>query len=895
MKVRFGNLACILGAVLLSGCGGDLAGGPDNIDTLKPIVEDEVPIDGPRPPEDARVITSDGAALMDVAGNEVLLRGISLNYGEKPDTRVNGIAPIADLGSNIVRIVVDKDTTADQLRAALDAAMLNGVVAMVTLESPDKLMCVEDDSFFFEAVNTLWLGRWLPVLASAEYQSSLMINIASGWGPVNVWNSDSIGYDGYINDYKRAINRFRSAGFKVPLVIDAAHCGEDFNTFLGSRGKELLVADPASNLVISIHAFGTRWGSRTSLNYAMNQLSQEGLPIIVSEFGDSSAVSQSIDHLTLIEQAEGGMATIFNFPWSSSEDVVGYSYPLESALDFTGGGAIVFDIFIDSAYKVDGNLAYQAFLIDSNDRYASLGFNTVTGFQANAWNTINLEIVENMSNDAFGYADEGFDLSSVAKVGFEVAANGKPVDVTGEIRFDNLIVGLNDDDLSNVTALYQADFTGDEGWAWTYGAGDESVVYQDSGVLNILAPWSNQDSVSQVTQAAVCDAQKLSGIDLTSPILLSVDVKVPAEYTGASGFIQFMFNDSAFKFASFGRASFSTFQPGVWKTVTFAVSDFNAEYVSSGFDTLSPPGCVGVNIGDMNAAKTAPIQLDNFKILPMPEPPAKQTIYEATFKYSEGWKRTYGAGDSSSVYQYEEGLAILPEWGGEFDGIIVGYDGTANIRPAIDLQRKITFSMDVMVPSEYQGESVFVQFALNDDSYANSAFFGFTNTFNYDDWTTVSFTLTDIKEQAGYIDNKETFIVDKIPQVIGMQVGNVSSPKDNPILIDNFRMVQETGVILPENLVVDLGFEKQADVDALMIEYVRGPSWTESALSGAKQFGIGVNPFSWVAQAWFGQTGTDEAFNISSTEDSATLTERGQEIVNSAKGIANTADTVSFE
>lgn len=898
MKLRLSNLALMLGAVLLSGCGGDLAGGSDNLDPLKPIIEDEFTTDGPRPPDDAKVIKADGRRLLDVAGNSIQLRGINLDYANKPDTRVNSIAPIGDLGSNIVRIMVSESTTADELQAALDQAMLNNMVAMVSLDSPENLSCKEDDGFFFEAVNTLWLDRWLPVLAASEYQAHLMINIANEWGPLNVWNAASIGYDEFIDDYKTVIRRFRNAGFNVPLVVDAAHCGEDYNTFLGSRGRELLAADEAKNIVLSVHAFGRRWQNSSGAAVAMAKLASQGMPMVVSEFGDSRASAGSVDHLSLIEKALGGNAVVFRFPWESTEDKAGYAYTFDSAVDLIDGGAIVFDIYIDSAFKQDGNLAYQAFLVDTTGKYASLGFNTVSGFTANTWNTINLAIDDTTE---YGSLADGFDFSNVAQVGFEVAANGKQPEVDGEIRFDNLIVGVNTSSGASANALYEAIFTEDEGWTKGYGAGDASTVWQEGNVLNIQAPWTSTDDQSSASQAIKCDNDALANVDLQSPFRVSVDLYVPAEYQSSGGNIQFVFNDANGGFAGHKYTTLSAFVADTWNTFTVDINDFTNEagYISTGFDTTAPPACVGLQLGSITSAKTDPFQVDNFRIITPPEPPERQTVYEATFEYNENWKRSYGAGDASSVYQFDEALAVLPAWGEDSNQIIVSFDGTSTISPKIDLQKPMTLSMDVFIPEEYASESsMYVEFTVTDKSYQNTATFGYTGTsrLNIGEWTTITKNITDFIGDAGYIQNADTFILDEIPQTIGFQIANVLTAKTAPILIDNYKLVLETGIVLPENLVINLDFEEQSQVDALALSYVRGPVWMESSVVDAKQQGVGIDPFGWIAWSWFGNAGEDTVYNLSTSEDTSdSLTDRGDELVNGEYGIVNTATSVSFE
>ncbi|SMF38493.1 Cellulase (glycosyl hydrolase family 5) [Alteromonadaceae bacterium Bs31] len=893
MKLRLSYLALATGAVLLSGCGGGgLAGGSDDLDPLNPIIEDEVVIDGPRPPEGAAVITSEGTSLKDVAGQTIVMRGVNLQHGE---TSTAAIEPIANIGSNVVRIVLSEDTSAADLQSNLDAIVANNMIAMLTLDS-EKLRCSEDNSFLNQATNELWLGRWLPVLADAKYQAHLMLNLANEWGPLNIFNANSIGYDEYIDDYKLVIRRIRSAGFTLPLVIDAPHCGEDYNAFLGGRGRELMAADEAKNLVLSVHAFGSRWDSRGELSAAVERLASESIPIVITEFGDANSDEDAIDHLDLMKKALGGSSLLFRMPWETEEDKAGYSYTFESPIDFSEGAGINFEVNVPNTYRSDGNLVYQVFLIDEQGHYAGLGNNPVADLQPDAWNEISVSVE---SEADFGYIEAGFDLSSVQQIGFEINANGKEASIVGDIRFDNLIVGIvagvGDSEISIYSARFDSDL---DGWSYAAGAGSQASLQQANGELTLLAPWT---SGSSSTQLGYANLDSISpAFDITQAVKLTVDIFIPSEYENETGLnIQFFFNGKDYQgYAGFGYTSYNGFTFGGWNTLSVEIENFAADagYISSDFPLDASPKLVGLQISGIQAStKTEAIRIDNFLITPKAQVEI-QTVYEATFEFDEEWSYLQGVGDDSSVFQQDEVLAVLPPWETSNESISINYDGAASLSPSIDLQRPLILSVDIWLPEEYASETgMNLQFFFSPNDYTGFAGFGFTQaeSLNFGEWNTFSVKINDFQKDAGYI--SDGFILDKPPQRVGLQIGPVSSAKTEPVLIDNFRIAAEGGPAVPENIVLDLNFDAQSHIDSFDLSYFSSPVWMESSLVDSTLLGKGAEAFGWIAWSWFGNASPDEGLDLSLSEDSAVLTTRGEQIADGEYGIDATAVDVNFQ
>jgi len=896
MKLRLNYLTMIMAALLLSGCGGDslLGDSSADVDPLVPEIEVDDGGDQVRPPENAAVITTDGKQIFDISGKPILMRGVNLQFGDSPTVRIAGIEPIADIGSNVVRLQLRENTTADALEAALNAIVENNMIAMVMLwEEEGKITCTEDESFLFEAVETLWLDRWLPVLAQERFQSHLMINVANEWGPLNIWNANSVGYADYIDTYKIIIRDFRDAGFKVPLVIDAPHCGQDYNAFLGGRGRELLAADVASNVVLSAHAYGSHWNSSDKIVTATDLLSGENVPFIVGEFGGSQVNGDvSIDHLDLMAKGQGDMSLVFRFPWQSVNDKAAYAYTLDGENNFNGA-IISFDVYVDNAYKVDGNLGFQVFIKDADYRYASLGFQSMSELRSNAWNRVNLTVA-NM--DDLDYVSDGFELNRVTQLGFEVAANGKGADISADILFDNVDVKVG----APPEPIYAASFDDDlEDWAYAWGTGDSTALSQANGALNLLAPWGGSDTATSIGYGSA--AWLAQTIDLQKPLSVSVDIFIPEEYASETGLsVQLFMNDNSWNyFARLVEVGADGLTAGQWNTVSVSLSDFMADvsYADPDFDVTLPPQRFGLEIGGVSTAKTEAVLVDNFEIFSeQVSGSGISTLYEATFENEEYWSFGWGAGDETSMSQANGELLLLAPWGATAQDSAFGYGSAASLSPSIDLAQPFSVSMDVFVPMEYADEADFaIQVYINDNTWNGFASLNYAtlSTLVAGEWNNVSVDIENLVTDANSI--TDGYVLDLPPQRFGFEIKGVSSAKTEAIRVDNFRITAASVSDAPLETVLELDFTDSAEIDAFELSFFEGDSWVESSLENAKVQDFGVDPFGWIAWSWKGNGPGYEGLDMSLSEGMVDLSQRGEEIANGDNGIAATAEDVIFE
>ncbi|WP_438865492.1 cellulase family glycosylhydrolase [Neptunicella sp.] len=755
MTLRLGYLPIILATMLVQGCGGDLLDKNADIDTLVPDPPVELP-NRPSPPEDALVITTSSNEIYDASTDPILLRGINLQYGDNPDIRLAGIAAIKETGSNVVRLQLRANTTAEQLRAALDEIVAQGMIAMPMLwEGEGEITCTESNEFINKYTQELWFDKWIDVLVEAKYQPYLMINIANEWGPTGIWDANSVGYSEYIDTYKSIIREFREIGFKVPLVIDAPGCGQDYNAFLADRGLELQAADTESNIVLSVHAYHAQWNSSNKIVAATDAMSKTGVPFIVGEFGGSMAFGPaSIDHTDLINKGVGDQAMVLSFPWTGESDKAAYQYELAEALDLQGSNVSA-DVYIPARYVENAKLGVQMYLRDGGDHYASLGFLQAndTDLKGNAWT--NLSFAIQSTADLAGYVEDGFNLGDVKKIGFEVSANGKPTNIEGDIKFDNIKIEAG----GAVPAMYQADFIGEtQGWGKDWTAG--TVVSSDADNLIITQDWSASD------QFAVFVGGANTGIDTSQPLTIKLKMFVPEEYASETDlyFKVYVNHGDSWAWGQTNDASIDDVTPGEWTEVVFDNVDWST------FGALQK---FGIQFGGVSAGKSEPILIDSITVTgpDSGENAGSPPTYYAKFDAdAENWGQYWG-GTSTVTADAAGSLVITPDWISE-GKVGFGIAGSlTNINPSVPVSLKAK----VFIPASYADESgLYFKFFVQDQGWSWFAAQDLTIAdFTPGQWTEVTVDNVDLSSQVAPF------------QRFGVEMGGVVMTENtDPILID---------------------------------------------------------------------------------------------------------------
>jgi hypothetical protein len=864
MKFKFSYVALFVSSLLLHACGGGgLAG--DEKDSTDPLIPEPVVNDGsdrPRPSESTPFISANGWELRDVAGQSVMLRGANILFGGNPLERIKNITPVAEAGSNVVRLQVNKTTRKEELEGALVDIASKNMIALVTLVD-DALTCKDDSDELDKAVNELWLGLWLEVIAQDRFQPHLMINIAHQWGPRSVFTENTVGYGDYIEAYKLAIREFRKAGLKVPLVIDAAGCGQDYYSFTAGRARELKAADSQANLVLSVHGFGETWNDDDKVRTAITSLGKTNMPIVMSGFGGSGVAAQNeVEHLGIMKKGYGDGGMGISIPWQSTGDKAAYSITLDEPL-FLRGASIRTDVYVPKSYVNDGKLGIVMYLKDINGRYANTGWNQANSMNFDAWNKLNFKLTSVDYLKGIGaYVEDGFDLTAVEKIGFEIVANGKPVDVTGGLIFDNLTV------FPGIPPVYVANFdAGSEEWETHWGP---LTTASADGNLTVLPTGSGDGAVD----LQGWKAPSLYSIPLDTELDVVLRIFVPESYSNEANAWMKIFGQFGADWEIWKETpsqSFAGFTAGTWNTVKFNVD----------FSDASPDQAFGIQLGGFSGAKSEPLLFDFIEIN---DPNKKNTkIINA-----QQLNTTFD-GEADSYAVIWDKMASVAVVDGALEASNTNTSGDADVAVGkgdinskqLDLSGPVTIKARVFIPKNLAGNADFYfNFFMQDANWLHFSF----PTMNIEDFVPGEWNEIEIVEDtfaSGFnrLGNLQHF---------GFQFGG---PGVNAtIKIDDIQIWGNVEVEDAQPILV-VSFESQADLDAFKFDYADG-SQTEGSLASAnaKAWTNSTLPFGWIANSWIG----DGGYDMSTSESALVLTPRGEEIVNSQFGIKMTSMPVNF-
>ena len=197
--------------------------------------------------------------VMDAKGQALALRGMQVPLGfrttQKSSQDPEVVKKISEYGFNMVRITwssvanEDYDIRFEELQKFLEQASKQGLIVMLEAHN------VTGKNVGLEQVVQYWVSLY-PRLK--PYQHFLMLNIANEWG------GNDLGKYQFRSQYREAVRKLRAAGYRIPLVIDAAGWGQDM-TYLTDEDfwRQLLDADQAimgfANLMFSVHLYG-KWG-----------------------------------------------------------------------------------------------------------------------------------------------------------------------------------------------------------------------------------------------------------------------------------------------------------------------------------------------------------------------------------------------------------------------------------------------------------------------------------------------------------------------------------------------------------------------------------------------------------------------------------------------------------
>ena len=278
------------------------------------------------------------------------------------DNALNALSvEIPKTKANIVRLVTSgsswtwnsQSITAAQKRNLIQKAIAAGLVPMMEMHDATCLtVCSKapaDGKMGVKEIVDEWLSP--PMLAVLkEFEGKMIINIANEWGDNNI---------DWFNCYKEAITRFRLAGIRSLIAIDAGgNCGQNPESLL-TWGNALFDSDPEKNIMLSVHLYGfwrtadrtyPSWTPPNSVEEVIPKLAALNAPVVIGEFGwDKAGGNQNVDvnfnpKILLQTCKANGMGWIF-WGWYDGADRPFYntvntgSYQYNTDADLSDAGA----------------------------------------------------------------------------------------------------------------------------------------------------------------------------------------------------------------------------------------------------------------------------------------------------------------------------------------------------------------------------------------------------------------------------------------------------------------------------------------------------------------------------------------------------------------------------
>ena len=222
-----------------------------------------------------------GAKLLDPCGKPVLLRGVNkmFIFEQDPTKRIgtNILPEIAKTGVNCVRIVWSMqrfdanntlvDTSVEELDAVITNCKAQKMIPIVGLW--DFTGDADSRSGFDKLPQYVDFWTRTDVLTVLKkHENALIINIANEAAPECDDSDEQLNaiLPEYIKSYTDTIVKMRTAGIKVPLMIDGLDFGKSLKCFSFIRtgqtintATELLKIDVQKNLIFSFHSY---WSKR---------------------------------------------------------------------------------------------------------------------------------------------------------------------------------------------------------------------------------------------------------------------------------------------------------------------------------------------------------------------------------------------------------------------------------------------------------------------------------------------------------------------------------------------------------------------------------------------------------------------------------------------------------
>lgn len=241
---------------------------------------DDPPLPPPPPPP---VVVAkknfyvEGKTLKDSSGEDFIIRGNNFPVFWFPGQYKPSLHAAASLGCNAARLVwqVPKqsyDPAINVLDEAIAECISQEMVPVVELHDFTGGTAAADI-----AAAATYYSRTEVKAVLDKYAAVLILNIANEWGDGSVTST------AWKNAYLPAINTLRTAGYRIPFLIDAPGYGQN-ETAIVEAGAELLNGDPLKNIIFSAHAY-SNWNNAGTYDNRIASILNKNLCFVFGEFG----------------------------------------------------------------------------------------------------------------------------------------------------------------------------------------------------------------------------------------------------------------------------------------------------------------------------------------------------------------------------------------------------------------------------------------------------------------------------------------------------------------------------------------------------------------------------------------------------------------------------------
>ena len=217
----------------------------------------------------------DGNKLLDINGNEFVMRGVNHAHTWYKDDSAIALKAIAETGANSVRIVLsdgqkwEKDDVSS-VKTLIESCKERNMIAILEVHDPTG----SNVAGTLENTVDYWIEIKDALIGQEAY---VILNIANEW--YGNWESEPW-RDGYV----AAIPKLREAGIENTILVDSAGWGQ-YPQSVEDYGKEVFESDPLKNTMFAVHFYGSAGGNSTKIKYTLDNIRNQDLCICVGEFG----------------------------------------------------------------------------------------------------------------------------------------------------------------------------------------------------------------------------------------------------------------------------------------------------------------------------------------------------------------------------------------------------------------------------------------------------------------------------------------------------------------------------------------------------------------------------------------------------------------------------------